>query len=54
MAGKIIGMFLCDKPVVIEGGVYMAFQKTKDGAGETPGSEVFFCIVPTCYASSRP
>ena len=37
-----MGMFLCDKPSVIDGAVYMAFQQTCDGAGETPGSEVFF------------
>jgi hypothetical protein len=37
-----MGMFLCDKPSVIDGSVYLAFQKTRDGAGETPGSEVFF------------
>ncbi len=41
-AGDTMGMFLCDKPSVIGGAVYMAFQKTVDGAGETPGSEVFF------------
>jgi hypothetical protein len=41
-SGETIGMFLCDKPSVIDGAVYMAFQKTRDGAGETPGSEVFF------------
>lgn len=40
--GSTMGMFLCDKPSVIDGAVYMAFQKTRDGAGETPGSEVFF------------
>ncbi|MGB8859472.1 MAG: sialidase family protein [Ilumatobacteraceae bacterium] len=40
--GATMGMFLCDKPSVIDGAVYMAFQKTRDGAGETPGSEVFF------------
>eukprot|EP00662_Eupelagonemidae_sp_cell21_P002947 gene2947-16030_t len=34
-----MGMFLCDKPVVISGKVYMAFQKTTDGAGETNHSE---------------
>lgn len=39
--GTTMGMFLCDKPSVIDGAVYMAFQKTRDGAGETPGSEVF-------------
>ncbi len=39
--GATMGMFLCDKPSVIDGAVYMAFQKTRDGAGETPGSEVF-------------
>jgi hypothetical protein len=31
---------------VIGGAVYMAFQKTRDGAGETPGSEVFFLRSP--------
>lgn len=40
--GATMGMFLCDKPSVIDGAVYMAFQKTRDGAGETEGSEVFF------------
>ena len=40
--GSTMGMFLCDKPSVINGSVYLAFQKTRDGAGETPGSEVFF------------
>ncbi|MEQ1698997.1 MAG: sialidase family protein [Ilumatobacteraceae bacterium] len=40
--GTTMGMFLCDKPSVIDGAVYMAFQKTREGAGETPGSEVFF------------
>lgn len=39
--GRTMGMFLCDKPTVIGGAVHMAFQKTRDGAGETPGSEVF-------------
>lgn len=52
--GEIIGMFLCDKPVVIEGGVYMAFQKTKDGAGETPGSEVFFLHSPDLLQAANP
>jgi hypothetical protein len=40
--GQTIGMFLCDKPSSIDGAVYMAFQKTPDGAGETAQSEVFF------------
>ena len=40
--GKIMGMFMCDKPSVIDGAVYFAFQKTPDGGGETPNSEVFF------------
>lgn len=40
--GQTMGMFLCDKPSVIDGAVYLAFQKTRDGAGETPGSEAFF------------
>jgi len=39
--GATMGMFLCDTPQVIDGAVYSAFQKTADGAGETPGSEVF-------------
>ena len=41
-AGEIMGMFMCDKPQVIDDAVYFAFQKTPDGAGETAGSEVFF------------
>ena len=40
--GRTMGMFLCDKPSIIDGAVYMAFQKTPDGAGETAHSEVFF------------
>ncbi|MFM7684312.1 MAG: sialidase family protein [Actinomycetota bacterium] len=44
--GDTMGMFLCDKPSVIGGAVYMAFQKTREGAGETPGSEVFFLRSP--------
>ncbi|MDH4116015.1 MAG: glycoside hydrolase [Acidimicrobiia bacterium] len=40
-SGSTMGMYLCDKPSVIGGTVYMAFQKTPDGAGETAGSEVF-------------
>jgi hypothetical protein len=39
--GATMGMFLCDKPSVIDGAVYLAFQKTRDGAGETEGSEAF-------------
>ncbi len=39
--GDTMGMFLCDKPAIIDGAVYAAFQKTTDGAGETFGSEVF-------------
>lgn len=39
--GATMGMFLCDTPQVIGGAVYSAFQKTVEGAGETPGSEVF-------------
>ena len=39
--GATMGMFCCDAPQVIDGAVYMAFQKTRDGAGETPGSEAF-------------
>lgn len=40
-AGATMGMFLCDAPQVIDGAVHAAFQKTRDGAGETPGSEAF-------------
>jgi hypothetical protein len=44
--GATMGMFLCDKPSVVDGAVVMAFQKTADGAGETPGSEAFFLRSP--------
>ena len=44
--GSVMGMFLCDKPSIIGGAVWMAFQKTADGGGETPGSEVFFLRSP--------
>ena len=37
-----MGAFCCDKPQVIDGMVYFAFQKTADGNGESYGSEVFF------------
>ena len=41
--GENIGFFCCDKPTVVAGSmVYMAFQKTREGGGETPGSEAFF------------
>jgi len=40
--GEIMGMFCCDKPSIIGDYVYFAFQKTREGGGETPGSEVFF------------
>eukprot|EP00940_MAST-03C_sp_MAST-3C-sp2_P002717 g2717.t1 len=40
--GSIMGMFCCDKPSIIGESVYFAFQKTKEGGGETHGSEVFF------------
>lgn len=39
--GATIGAFHCDKPSVIGGSVYFAFQKTVEGGGETPQSEVF-------------
>lgn len=39
--GETIGAFHCDKPSVIGGAVYFAFQKTVEGGGETPHSEVF-------------
>ena len=39
--GQVMGMFMCDKPSVINGWVYFAFQKTFDGAGETEPSEAF-------------
>ena len=37
-----MGAFCCDKPTIIDGMVYFAFQKTPDGNGESYGSEVFF------------
>ena len=37
-----MGAFCCDKPTIIDGMVYFAFQKTADGNGESYGSEVFF------------
>ena len=40
--GATVGAFCCDKPSVIDGAVYFAFQKTADGNGESYGSEVFF------------
>ena len=46
--GKIMGMFMCDKPSVIDGAVYFAFQKTPDGGGETPTRKCFFCAAATC------
>ena len=36
-----MGAFCCDKPTIIDGMVYFAFQKTADGNGESYGSEVF-------------
>ena len=39
--GATIGAFSCDKPQVIDGRVFFAFQKTPDGNGESYGSEVF-------------
>lgn len=40
--GPTMGAFCCDKPTIIDGMVYFAFQKTVDGNGESYGSEVFF------------
>ena len=40
-AGKTMGAFCCDKPSIIDGMVFFAFQKTPDGNGESYGSEVF-------------
>lgn len=51
--GATMGMFLCDKPQVIDGAVYMAFQKTRDGAGETPDSEVFLLCSPDLIDAVR-
>lgn len=39
--GETMGAFHCDKPSVIGGAVYFAFQKTVEGGGETPNSEAF-------------
>ena len=36
-----MGAFCCDKPSIIDGMVYFAFQKTADGNGESYGSQVF-------------
>ena len=36
-----MGAFCCDKPSIIDGMVFFAFQKTADGNGESYGSEVF-------------
>ena len=41
-----MGAFCCDKPTVVDGMVYFAFQKTCDGNGESYGSEVFFMRSP--------
>ena len=45
-SGRTIGAFCCDKPQVIDGKVFFAFQKTPDGNGESYGSEVFFMRSP--------
>eukprot|EP00929_Paragymnodinium_shiwhaense_P108154 TRINITY_DN74478_c0_g1_i1.p1 TRINITY_DN74478_c0_g1~~TRINITY_DN74478_c0_g1_i1.p1 ORF type:complete len:729 (-),score=145.37 TRINITY_DN74478_c0_g1_i1:138-2324(-) len=39
--GSTMGAFCCDKPQVIDNQVFFAFQKTRDGNGESYGSEVF-------------
>lgn len=52
--GATMGMFLCDKPSVIDGAVVMAFQKTRDGAGETPGSEAFLLRSPDLLTVDDP
>lgn len=39
--GRTMGAFCCDKPSVIDGAIFFAFQKTRDGNGESYGSEVF-------------
>jgi len=39
--GFTMGAFCCDKPTVIDGAIFFAFQKTRDGNGESYGSEVF-------------
>ena len=39
--GVTMGAFCCDKPTIIDGMVFFAFQKTADGNGESYGSEVF-------------
>ena len=36
-----MGAFCCDKPTIVDGMVYFAFQKTADGNGESYGSQVF-------------
>ena len=39
--GSTMGVYHCDKPSVIGGAVYFAFQKTREGGGETHHSEVY-------------
>jgi hypothetical protein len=40
-AGSTMGAFCCDKPVVINNAVFFAFEKTREGGGETRYSEIF-------------
>eukprot|EP00756_Hemistasia_phaeocysticola_P004019 Hpha_TRINITY_DN12585_c0_g1::TRINITY_DN12585_c0_g1_i1::g.50806::m.50806 len=46
--GDTMGAFACDKPVLLEpsGDLYFAFQKTRDGNGESYGSEAFVLHCP--------
>ena len=51
-AGATVGAFACDKPTVIDGMVYFAFQKTADGNGESYGSQVGLTLSLVTTASS--
>lgn len=46
--GKIMGMFMCDKPSVIDGAVYFAFQKLLMAAAKLPTRKCSFCAAATC------
>lgn len=53
-----IGAFCCDKPQVINNSIFFAFQKTRDGNGESYGSEVFFMrcdnLLPLHFSGDSP
>ena len=53
-AGATMGAFHCDKPSVIGTNVYFSFQKTVEGGGETPFSEVFIMKSPNLLEVDDP